>query len=172
MLTDLDQVKQWINDSSVLMINSKVQWPAAWRWFSVPIQGWGIYSELRYNSDSLFWALSIGHYFAIDLWIPECGHTGLDAGLRSVLIKITLSFHQALPLQILLLTNYMLTPLMKTAQKLQEADSILVMLYLTDPVTSHICLFYKCNVVTAAFSTYFSCYWNTSVWNSMQNCIH
>ena len=60
----------------------------------------------------------------MNLWIPENGHTGSDADLRSVSIKIAPSFHPASPLQILLLTNYTLTPLMKTAQKLHSTHHL------------------------------------------------
>ena len=52
-----------------------------------------------------------------DIGNTGCGHTGLDAGLRSVSIKMALSFKTALPSQIRLSLNYTPTPWMKTAQK-------------------------------------------------------
>ena len=65
-----------------------------------------------------------------DIGNTEFGHTGTDAGLRSVSMQIAhRSFHPALPPLILLSPNYMPTPLMKTAQT--QHVKITFTLYLT-----------------------------------------
>ena len=49
------------------------------------------------DQEDFWWSRgqSIRQNFIIDLGIPVCGHTGSDAGSRSVTIKIALSFHPA-----------------------------------------------------------------------------
>ena len=61
----------------------------------------GRFPKVEVSRGFLISGQSIVHYFALDLRIPESGRPGSDVGLRSVSLKIALSFHQALPPQIL-----------------------------------------------------------------------